>query len=134
VTFTLGIAHAVIILALLLIASRADVTIAATRSATDRDAGVRFDLDGKRLKLRLVPQPKHFPPDARGELFGKMVRASCGTSKRRDSLVTQRVQLWPDSKTSRTFRFRRDISRRARWCLIEGAEAGDDIAYVSFRR
>ena len=105
------------------------VSQAATRRATDREAGVRFTLDGRLLTVRLLPGA---PASTRRELTGERVRAACGTSFAftRGTKV-RRTRLWPRGRRRLRYRFNRDLSRRAKWCLLEHP-AGGDVAFVSF--
>ena len=101
---------------------------AATRRATDRAAGIRFVLDGTLLTVRLTAGA---PRRTRRRLAGARIKAACGT----DFVFTRGVQvkrtrLWPTGRTQLRYRFRRDISRRAKWCLLEHPRGGD-IAFVN---
>jgi hypothetical protein len=98
---------------------------AAVKTRVDRHAAVRLTLDGRLLTATLVK------PRSSDELFGKRIDAVCGSSflhLRRTRVV--RRQRWPVGAREMSFRFGRDISRSAKWCLIEH-HAGD-IAFVSF--
>lgn len=109
--------------------------LAATRAGTDRDAGVRFRLDADLLTVRLVPQQDREPADARRELWGARIRAVCATTfdtrKARHHSVT-RTRRWRSGRIKLSFRFGRDISRRAKWCLLERTDGGD-VAAVQFK-
>jgi hypothetical protein len=105
-----------------------------TRTATDRSAGVHFRLAGERLTARLIPRGNRVPPDARGELWGKRVRAVCVASfDPRAARAVSRARDWPSGRMRLGFRFRRDISSRVKWCLLERVSGGD-IAVVDFER
>jgi hypothetical protein len=98
---------------------------AAVKSGTDRDGGMRLTLDGRVLTAKIVDRK------AEGQLFGKRIDAICSPRSRpaRRGLVIKR-QRWPASASRMSFEFGRDISRRAKWCLIE--HEASDIAFVSF--
>jgi hypothetical protein len=98
----------------------------------DRAHGVRFSLTGSLLTVRLVPQPNRTPPDARRQLWGKRIDAICSPtfSPRRAHRVVRAVRLWPRGQMELTYRFERDISHRAKWCLLE--DDGLDVAGVDF--
>jgi hypothetical protein len=121
-------------LAALAVAPSAD---AAERTKVDRQHEVRFSLDGKRLSLTIVDLPRYEQsPPISSELLGKRVLVGCGSRFRsapRKSYVARRVR-WPADSRTVSVDFRRDISSRARWCLIEatGRWKGGDIASVSF--
>jgi hypothetical protein len=110
---------------------------AAERTKVDREHEVRFNLNGKRLSLRIVDLPRYEQsPPISSELLGKRVLVGCGSRFRsapRKSYVARRVR-WPADSRTVSVDFRRDISSRARWCLIEatGRWRGGDIASVSF--
>jgi hypothetical protein len=42
----------------------------------------------------------------------------------------KRTRVWPQGRRRLRFGFRRNISRRAKWCLVE--RRGNDVAAVSF--
>jgi len=130
-----------IILALLMsavvAATLAPSADAAVKSKVNYD--VRLTLEGRELTAKILDRPNRTRiPPIRRELFGKRTRAACGTSfrrPRRSNLVTT-VHRWPSGATSVSFHFDRDLSRRAKWCLIEsaGPDGGADLAFVSFLR
>jgi hypothetical protein len=104
---------------------------AATRRATDWDARVRFTLEGRLLTVRVLPRA---PRSVGRELFGKRIRAVCGTRFPFTARgKVKRTRLWPDGRRRLRYRFRRDISRRAKWCLVEHPRGGD-VAVVIFAR
>ena len=104
---------------------------AATRRATDSQARVRFTLDGRELRARIL---RDAPRRIRRELFGDRIRAVCGTDFAFDQgTKVRRTRTWPRGRRRVTFRFDRDISRRAKWCLLEHPRGGD-IAFASFPR
>ena len=104
---------------------------AATRRATDGEARVRFTLDGRLLTVRVLPRARR---GVRRELFGKRIRAVCGTRfPFTAGGKVRRTRLWPASRRRVRYRFRRDISRRAKWCLVEHPRGGD-VAVVIFTR
>lgn len=102
----------------------------------DRGEGVRLTLDGTRLTATVIPRANHRrTPPLLSELSGKRIRVGCSTSFRpRRSKPVLRIERWPKGATSASFDLKRDISRRARWCLIEstGKHGGGDLAFVSF--
>ena len=113
------------------LASAPPVAGAATRRATDWDARVRFTLDGRLLTVRVLPRA---PRRVRRELFDTRIRAVCGTRfpfTARGKVT--RTRLWPAGRHRLRYRFRRDISRRAKWCLVEHPRGGD-VAVVIFTR
>lgn len=130
---------AYLLLAALTITAVASPADAAVRTKLNRGDGVRFTLDRKQLSLRIVDSPRHVRrPTIRSELFGKRLVIACGSSFRssRGKTVSKKVH-WPDGALSVSYRFKRDVSRRAKWCLIEeatGKYRGVDVAFVSFLR
>jgi hypothetical protein len=74
----------------------------------------------------------HRFPTTEEQLYGKRVFGGCGTTFRRTrkGLVFMR-RVWPDGARTVTFGFARDISRRVKWCLIDGEDHAD-VAFVSF--
>lgn len=130
-----------LLLALLLLAA-APVADAARRSGVDRLAEVRLTLDGRHLTATV-----HSPPGAGSFSFesgeemwqrSERLRAVCGTTFRplrrsqRDRYVMS-SGTWPRAASHASFVFRRDISARVRWCLLDGRDGGD-VAFVSFLR
>jgi hypothetical protein len=98
---------------------------AAVKSGIDRDGGMRLTLDGRVLTAKILRQK------VEEQLFGKRIDAICSPhSLPSPRGVLVRRRLWPRGASQLSFTFGRDISRRARWCLIE-YHAGD-IAFVSF--
>src|SRR4051812_9785388 len=98
---------------------------AAVKTGLDRHAGLRLSLNGRVLTAELVR------PNSEEELFGKRIDAVCSSSflhARRDRVV--RTRLWPAGKPRMSFRFRRQLTDPARWCLLEHRAA--DVAFVSF--
>jgi hypothetical protein len=107
---------------------------AAVRIKHDKFHEVRFVLDGKTLTTTVVDLPRYMQsPPTLSELAGKRVRIACGTSFRhlRRSTVLVRQVLWPRGARSVTVDFRRDLSHRVRWCVID-SEDTDDVATISF--
>lgn len=101
---------------------------AATRRATDSATHVRFTLDNRVLTVRLL---RGTPRRVRRKLYGHRIEATCGTGFPHTSGVrVRRTRVWPSGRRRVRFRFRTNISRRAKWCLLE--RRGDDVAYVSF--
>jgi hypothetical protein len=99
---------------------------AATRRATDREAGVRFVLENRRLTVRLLARA---PNRVRRALQGSRVRVAC-TRYTPIATVTD-TRRWRSGARRARFRFERNISRDAAWCLIEHRRGGD-IAFVNF--
>ena len=94
---------------------------AAVKSAVDRHGGIRLTLNGRVLTADIIH------PKARDNVFGKPIDAAC--SRRFDPSLRELVHTalrWPEGTSRVRFRFRRDISRRAKWCLIE--HRGADVA------
>jgi hypothetical protein len=110
---------------------------AAVRLKHDKANETRFSLDGSSLTVTVVDLPRYEQrPPTLERLSGKEVRVACGTSFRRDRRKTVAVSLtrWPVGVRSMSFTLSRDVSRAAKWCLIEQWEDyGFDIAFVSFR-
>ncbi|MBD0282279.1 MAG: hypothetical protein ICV69_08825 [Thermoleophilaceae bacterium] len=101
---------------------------AGTRRATDSEARIRFTLDDRLLTVRVLPGA---PRRVRRQLYGNRIRATCGTSFVFISGVkVDRTRLWPRGRRRVRFRFRRNISRRAKWCLLE--RRGRDVALAGF--
>ena len=98
----------------------------------DRLHGVRFELDGRVLTVRLVPQADGQLPDVRGKVWGKRIDAICSPvfHPRRRSTIVRQIRLWPRGELELSYRFGRDISNRVKWCLLE--DGGVDVAAVSF--
>jgi hypothetical protein len=102
---------------------------AATRRATNGELRVRFTLDDRVLTVRLL---RDAPRRVRRQLYGHRIRAVCGTSFAfTQGVQVRRTRLWPQGRRRLRFGFRRNISRRAKWCLVERRN-GDDVAVVSF--
>ena len=102
---------------------------AATRRATDQEADIRFTLDDRILTVRVLPRASR---RVRRQLYGRRIRAVCGTSFAFNSGVqVKRTRLWPSGRSRLRYRLRRNISPRAKWCLLEHPRGGD-VAYVSF--
>src|SRR5215211_8481213 len=66
-----------VIAALVVALGAAPTAEAATRRATDREARIRFTLDGKVLTARLL---RGAPARVRRQLYGRTIKAVCGTS------------------------------------------------------
>jgi hypothetical protein len=74
------------------------------------------------------------PPDARKQLWGKRIDAICSTrfqvrNPRRS--IVRAVRFWPCGQLELSYSFRRDISDRVKWCLLE--DGGRDVAAVDFQ-
>jgi hypothetical protein len=93
---------------------------------------MRLTLDGRALTAEIVRTPQfQRNPTTEEQLYGKRIDAVCSSSffrPRSHSVV--RTRLWPVGARRLSFRFRRDISARVKWCLIE--HDASDIAVVSF--
>jgi hypothetical protein len=98
----------------------------------DRLHGVRFELAGRVLTVRLAPRKDRQPPDVRGKVWGKRIDAICSTvfHPRRRGTTVRQIRLWPRAELEQRYRFGRDIVRRVKWCLLEDGSA--DVAVVSF--
>jgi hypothetical protein len=94
---------------------------------------MRLTLDGRTLTADLVRTPNfHRFPSTEELVYDKRVVGACGTTFRytRRGVVFMR-RLWPAGARRLSFGFGQDISRRVRWCLVDG-EDGADVAFVSF--
>jgi len=101
---------------------------AAVRRGTDTEARVRFTLDGRVLAVRLL---RRAPRATRQAVYGKRIRAVCGTNFNfREGVKVRRTRVWPRGQRRLRYRFRRNISLRAKWCLIEHPSGGD-VAFAS---
>jgi hypothetical protein len=102
----------------------------------DHEAGIRFNLDGRVLTVRLLASA---PTKTLRRVSGERIRATCGRGfaegpgpgPHGDPRQT-RTRLWPAGRTRVRFRFGRDISRIARWCRLEHPAEGH-VAFVKFR-
>ena len=111
---------------LAIVGACAPAASAATRVRVDRDNGVRFTLDGKALTVTFLQA-------RRKDIEGKRVRVACGTSfgrPRKNVVIVN--DRWPARALSATFAFRRDISRRAKWCVLEHRDGLNVTALASF--
>jgi hypothetical protein len=99
---------------------------AATRRATDREAGVRFVLENRRLTVRLLARA---PRRVRRAVQGNRVKVVC--TRYAPIVTVTDTRRWRSGARRARFRFGRDISRDAAWCLIEHRRGGD-IAFVNF--
>jgi hypothetical protein len=104
------------------------VADAATRRGTDPQARVRFTLDGRLLTVRVL---RSAPARTLRALSGRRIQASCGTNFAFTRKVS-RIRRWPRGRRRVRYRFARNISRRAVWCLLEYRRGGD-IAFASVR-
>jgi hypothetical protein len=120
----------VLAVALILPASAAG----ALKTGLDRHAGMRLTLDGRVLTAEIVSTPRvHRTPTTEQRLYGKRIDAICIRNllrPRRGAVV--RTRVWPAGARQLSFRFGRDISRRAKLCLIE--HHGVDVAAVTYIR
>ena len=104
----------------------------AVKTGLDRHAGMRLTLDGRVLTAKIA-NARGGAPDLEEQLYGKRIDAVCSSSffrPRSHSVV--RTRLWPVGARRLSFRFRRDISDRVKWCLIENH--GVDVAAVTYIR
>jgi hypothetical protein len=120
----------------LLVSAAATPVVAEAAVKSKAKAEVRLTLDGRRLTVRIYDDPYYRGrPSVGRQVFGKRIRAACGRSFRPGPKdVVMSTRRWPRGVASLSFDFDRDISRSARWCLIEsaGRDGGRDIAGVSF--
>jgi len=115
-----------LVLALILPASAAG----AVKTGFDRHAGMRLTLDGHVLTAKIA-NSRGGDLDLQEQLYGKRIDAVCSLRffpKRRHLVL--RTRRWPVGAQRVSFEFGRDISRGAKWCLIEHRAA--DVASVSF--
>ena len=119
----LGVGSAVAVVCL------AAPAFAATKTGTDRE-GARFQLSGRVLTVRLVEPETPVTPSIESQVFGKRVRASCGLGGTGNGVAAFHTRRWPRAQKSLTYRFPLDISRRARWCVLENPSDGVDIAFA----
>jgi hypothetical protein len=109
----------------LLAAAPAD---AALERKEDRRAGVIFRLNGKHLTMKLREQGN---PRTVKKVVGKKLDAACGTNSERGGTIVDATFTWPEGRSSVSVDFKRDISRRVAYCVLE--HDGADIAVVMFR-
>jgi hypothetical protein len=117
------------VIALAMLATAALTAAAPSPVRVDRDAGVRFHLQGTVLTASLVR------PDLSDELWGKRIRAVCSPvfgAQARFRAVHE-VETWPEGATELSYTFKRDVSERVKWCLLEDADGGGDVAAVQFQ-
>jgi hypothetical protein len=99
--------------------------------AFDSEAGIGFGLEGRALTVSVHPQA---PRKTLNRLSGARIRATCGqgfTGGQGDPRQ-ESTRRWPSGTDRLRFRFRRDISRIARWCRLENPVVGH-VAFVKFR-
>jgi hypothetical protein len=102
------------------------------KHAVDGEGGVRFSLDGGVLTARLPPWA---PSKTRQRVRGERIRATCGdafASPPGNPRRQARTRVWPARRARVRYRFRRDMSRIARWCRLEHPAHGH-VAFVIFR-
>jgi hypothetical protein len=107
-------------------------SIPLTKVAFDREAGIGFGLTGRVLTISLPP---YIPGQTPNRVSRPWIRATCGqgfTGGQGDTRQ-ERTRRWPVARDRLDFRFRRDISRIARWCRLEDRAVGQ-VAFVKFRR
>ncbi|MEX1141808.1 MAG: hypothetical protein WD399_01625 [Thermoleophilaceae bacterium] len=114
----------------------APVAESAVRVKTDRGSGVRFLLEGKRLTVSILDRRNHqVEPPVIEQVSGKRVRVACGTRfQYSQGVIVKTRRRWPKGETAAQFRFGRNVSHRARWCVIEAGESARDVAAISFIR
>jgi hypothetical protein len=107
---------------------------AAVKTGVDRHAGMRLTLDGRVLTVGIVRTPRvHRTPTTEEQVYGKRIDAICISDllhPRRGAVV--RTRLWSAGARRLSFRFGRDISHRAKLCLIE--HHGVDVAAATYIR
>ncbi|MEX1141240.1 MAG: hypothetical protein WD993_07400 [Thermoleophilaceae bacterium] len=108
----------------------------AVRAKADPGSDVRFVLQNETLTVRVLDRPHHqVHPPVLDRLGGKRVRAACGTRfQPSEAVIVRARRRWPEGRSTLVFRFRRNISHRVRWCVIETGKSGGDVAGVSFVR
>jgi hypothetical protein len=97
------------------------------KMAVDRNAGVRFTLDGRVLTVSLLEST---PRKLRRWIRGPR-RATCGNGFD-DNPRQTRERFWPAERARVRFRYPPDISHIARWCRLEDPVIGQ-VAFVEFR-
>jgi hypothetical protein len=105
---------------------------AAVRTGVDTRGGLRLTLDGRVLTAKIADLSTHRDPSLEEQLYGKRIDGICSPRLRSRKELQVRTRVWPAGARSLSFRFRRDISRRVKWCLIE--KRARDIAFVTFIR
>jgi hypothetical protein len=101
---------------------------AATRRATDREAGIRFTLEERVLTVQIL---RRAPRRVRRQVLGERVTAAC--QRYRPVVKVTDTRRWRDGSRRLRFRFARDISSSVAWCLLEHRRGGD-VAFASFGR
>jgi hypothetical protein len=98
----------------------------------DRVHGVRFELDGRILTVRILPGPDGRPPEVTRRVWGKRIDAICSPvfHPRSPSTIVRQIRRWPRGELELRYRFGRDISGRVKWCVLE--DGGVDVAAVGF--
>ena len=115
-------ARAIVLFVAVLLAA-APAAEAATRRGTDRDASIRFVLVGRSLTVSLLAAA---PKSDRRRVQGRRIRFVCGTDFDFTRGVRVReIRTWRPGRTRLRLRLDRDISRRAKWCLLEHPRGGD---------
>jgi hypothetical protein len=99
-----------------------------TRRATDREAGIRFTLADRVLTVQIL---RSAPRRVRRQVLGERVTAAC--RRYRPVVKVTDTRRWRDGADKLRFRFARNISRTAAWCLLEHRRGGD-VAFASFGR
>jgi hypothetical protein len=97
----------------------------------DRENGVRFELADRALTVTLVEASVDSDPTTEEDVWGERITAVCSSrfgNHPRAKVVA--VQTWPSGSEQLTYTFRRDISERVKWCLIERDDG--DVAAVDY--
>lgn len=94
-----------------------------SRIARDRDTGVAFRLQGRRLTVSV-------PPEARDDLLDKPLEFFCGRPEEYGTFaVSARAKgRVPASTRKTTVRLTEDVSRDLGFCGVEG-EAGESFGF-----
>ena len=108
----------------------AATAFAATKTGTGTQQGVRFELSGKVLTLRILDPGD---VDIERQVFGKRVRGGCGLGGQGSGVYAWRVRRWRRGEISLTFRLPVDISRHVRICSLKELPGGTDIVSARMR-
>lgn len=114
----------------------APAAFAAQRAGRDPQTGVAFRLSGRYLAVEVERRSTVIEPVGTPDrqLAHKVWRAVCGVSADDPSAVASAVRRWPRGRRVLRFHLNRDVSKRARWCLIESRRDGADYAVANMRR
>jgi hypothetical protein len=100
---------------------------AARKSGVDRSSGLAVTLNGNVLTVAI----RHARESTTKALYGYRIRAACAATVRPRANVVRASRDWPRGAQHLRFRFHRDISSEAAFCLLERRD-GSDVAEVSF--